>query len=466
MKKVSLVYFQHDLRIHDHPSLTFASQRELPIIGVYLLNQLDQQKTKWGFEKIGPYRQQFLYESLSVLKKNLSTLHIPLLVFTRDETLAAKHLKTNYDIEAIYAAIEPGSEEQRLLKSFQTALGIQKIFMHHDKPLLSPANYPWLLTQLPGRFTDARMKIESSIKINPIYPTLSPQLKTEGIEDDFANITKFSSQENPWMKGGEDAALTHLNQYFFENKYVLTYKETRNNMLRFEDSSKLSPALSLGLISPRMIYWQLKKVEETIKKNQSTYWIWFELLWRDYFYYLHLQKGDQFFSVEGIMHVKKNWQENQAYQDAILQAKTGYPLVDANLKELFQTGWMSNRGRQNVASFMAKILQLDWRFGASLFEHFLIDYDVSSNYGNWQYISGIGVDPREDRIFNITLQAKKYDEKGEYIKHWLPTLSKLPVPLLYQPWLINGLEMAMYHVEMGKDYPNPIVRDSRVELPD
>ncbi|MEN9819909.1 MAG: hypothetical protein RL379_687, partial [Bacillota bacterium] len=420
----------------------------------------------WGFQKMGNYRQQFLFESLSVLKNNLAKLHIPLLVWTRDTQSAANKLKANYDIDAIYAAIEPGSEERNLLKSFQIALGVTNVLMHHDKPLLSPTHYPWLLTNLPGRFTDARMKVESSISINPMYPTISPQIKIEAIEDDFATITQFPYQENPFMKGGEDAALTHLNQYFFETKEVLTYKETRNNMLRFEDSSKLSPALSLGLISPRMIYWQLKKVEETIKKNQSTYWIWFELLWRDYFYYLHLQKGDQFFLLEGIMHVKKNWIGKQTYQDAILEAKTGYPLVDANLKELFQTGWMSNRGRQNVASFMAKILQLDWRFGAALFEHFLIDYDVSSNYGNWQYISGVGVDPREDRIFNVTLQAKKYDEKGEYIKHWLPNLASLPVPLLYQPWLINGLVMAMYKFEMVKDYPNPIIRDSRIELKD
>jgi len=466
MKKVSLVYFQHDLRIHDHPGLTFASQRGLPIIGVYLLNPLEQQKSRWGFQKIGPYRQQFLFESLSVLKNNLAKLHIPLLVWTRDTQSAANQLKANYEIDTIYAAIEPGSEERNLLKAFQNALGVTNVLMHHDKPLLSPAIYPWLLSHLPGRFTDARMKVESSISINPMYSTISPQIKIETIEDDFATITQFPYQENPFMKGGEDAALTHLNQYFFETKEVLTYKETRNNMLRFEDSSKLSPALSLGLISPRMIYWQLKKVEETIKKNQSTYWIWFELLWRDYFYYLHLQKGDQFFLLEGIMHVNKNWIGKQTYQNAILEAKTGYPLVDANLKELFQTGWMSNRGRQNVASFMAKILQLDWRFGAALFEHFLIDYDVSSNYGNWQYISGVGVDPREDRIFNVTLQAKKYDEKGEYIKHWLPNLASLPVPLLYQPWLINGLEMAMYQFEMVKDYPNPIIRDSRIELKD
>ncbi|MEY3431812.1 MAG: hypothetical protein RIS53_710 [Bacillota bacterium] len=464
MKKVSLVYFQHDLRIHDHPGLTAASQKGLPIIGVYLLNQLEWKKTKYGLTKMGAYRQQFLFESLAVLKQNLASLNIPLLVFTREPKVAANQITLAFEIDAIYAAIEPGREEQNLLKAFQLELGVKKIFFTHDKPLLSPANYPWLLSQLPGRFTDARMKIESSIHINPIYPTISPQLIIETLTDDFQAISSYPYQNKPFIKGGETAALLHLNHYFFEKKDVLTYKETRNNMLRFEDSSKLSPALSLGLISPRWIYWQLKKVEATIKNNQSTYWLWFELLWRDYFYYLHLQKGDRFFLLEGIMNVKKHWEDNPTTQRAILDAKTGYPLVDANLKELFQTGWMSNRGRQNVASFIAKILKFDWRFGAALFEHFLIDYDVSSNYGNWQYVSGVGVDPREERIFNVTLQAKKYDEKGEYIKHWLPELAGLPVPLVYQPWLINGLEMGMYQFEIGKDYPHPIVRDARVEL--
>ncbi len=466
MKKVSLVYFQHDLRLHDHPGLTASRQRGLPIIGVYLCNQLELQSTIFGFQKMGNYRQQFLYESLSELKQNLATLNIPLLVLNRDPQSAANLLKTKYDIASIDAAVEPGIEEQNLLKTFQLALGVSSLYLHHDKPLLSPLDYPWLLKTLPGRFTDARMKIESAIKVMPLLPLLTPQPFIEGMEDDFSTLPFFKLQEKPWMKGGETSALEHLQNYFFMTKSVLTYKETRNNMLHFADSSKLSPALSLGLLSPRMIYWQLKRVEETLKKNQSTYWLWFELLWRDYFYYLHLQQGNRFFLITGIMNTKKHWQDNARYQQAILNAKTGFPLVDANLKELYQTGWMSNRGRQNVASFIAKILNLDWRFGAALFEHYLIDYDVSSNYGNWQYLAGVGVDPREDRIFNVTLQAKKYDQKGEYIKTWLPALAKLPVPLLFQPWTLNGLEMGIYQFEIGKDYPNPIVRDARVELKD
>jgi deoxyribodipyrimidine photo-lyase len=268
------------------------------------------------------------------------------------------------------------------------------------------------------------------------------------------------------LNGGESEAKKHLQQYFFINQHVLSYKETRNNMLAFQDSSKLSPALSLGLLSPRRIYAELKKVETILKKNASTYWLWFELLWRDFFYYLHFQVGDLFFMESGMQGHPHPWQTQPAYYQSILEAKTGYPLVDANLIELYQTGWMSNRGRQNVASFISKILRLDWRFGAALFEHFLIDYDVSSNYGNWQYISGVGVDPREDRIFNVSLQAKKYDPRGDYLAHWLPSLNKIPVPLRFEPWKMNGLEMAMYGCEIGRDYPKPILMDRRVQLQD
>ncbi len=215
MKKVSLVYFQHDLRIHDHPGLSQAKKSGLPIVGVYLLNSTELQNTKWGFLKMGPHRQQFLFESLITLKQNLSQLHIPFFVFTKDEKIAAKHLQEHYEIDAIYAAIEPGREEQNLFQSFQKALGIKKVLLSHDKPLLSPEHYPWLLTQLPGRFTDARIKIESLINVQPILPTISPQSPIEGMADDFAEITNHPFEENTLMKGGEDAALLHLNQYFF-----------------------------------------------------------------------------------------------------------------------------------------------------------------------------------------------------------------------------------------------------------
>ena len=168
MKKVNLVYFQHDLRIHDHPGLTAASQHGLPIIGVYLFNPIELENTAFGFQRMGLFRLQFLYESLRDLKDNLAKLNIPLFVFNRETTLAANVLKSAYEIHAIYAAVEPGRDEQVLLKAFQFELSVTTLVLHHDKALISPSDYPWLLKQLPGRFTDARIKIEASIHVRPL----------------------------------------------------------------------------------------------------------------------------------------------------------------------------------------------------------------------------------------------------------------------------------------------------------
>jgi deoxyribodipyrimidine photo-lyase len=463
-QKIVIVYFQHDLRIEDQPSLFAALKTNIPVVGVYLLPPQKQAMTTWGFKKTGPFRLQFLIESLLDLKNQLATLNVPLLVYLSDPLSAGNQIHNHYHVEHVYACVEPGSEEINLRQTFIAAVGNPPLTLTHDKPLLDPDDYPWLLSHLPNRFTDARMQIEMAIKIRPLLPSPTKQSVIAPILDDWQALQKMYLPKPQLFKGGETSAKQHLNHYFFGNKKILTYKQTRNNMLAFEDSSKLSPALSLGLLSPRWIYWELKKVEATFGKNDSTYWLWFELLWRDYFYFLHLKFANQFFSLSGLMGMTKSWENHPPYFEAILKAQTGYPLVDANLKELFTTGWMSNRGRQNVASFISKILNLDWRFGASLFEHYLIDYDVSSNYGNWQYLSGVGVDPREERIFNVSLQAKKYDPNGAYIKHWLPALNLIPVPLIYQPWRMNPLEMALYQCQIGQDYPAPIVDDSRVQL--
>ena len=461
--KVSIVLFQHDLRIDDQLSLMNAFKQGLPIIGVYLYPANEFKPTTWGFHQSGPYRQQFLWESLTDLKTNLLAFNIPLYVWMDDDLDSS--MMGPLSVDHVYAAVEPGDEEKLRLKNFIQSLGNPKLTLVHDKPLCSPITYPWLLTNLPKRFTDARIEIEKKISIDApltIPPHHQPSLPI--LKDDWQRLQSRINHVSTIIRGGETEAKKHLHQYFFVNQHVLTYKETRNNMLNFEDSSKLSPALSLGLLSVRTIYASLKKVELTLKKNQSTYWLWFELLWRDYFYFLHLQVGRVMFFEYGIQNLKQPWHNNPNFVNAILNATTGYPLIDANLKELYQTGWMSNRGRQNVASFMSKILRLDWRFGAALFEHYLIDYDVSSNYGNWQYVSGVGTDPREDRIFNVTLQAKNYDPTGAYLARWLPKLQFIPTPLRFQPWTMNGLQMGMYQCEIGKDYPLPIVMDSRVQL--
>ena len=172
-----------------------------------------------------------------------------------------------------------------------------------------------------------------------------------------------------------------------------------------------------GSISSRQIYWEIIDYEKEVKKNQSTYWLIFELIWRDYFKYIALKHQDAIFHLGGILNKDYHWDTADAKVNSWIEGTTREPFVNANMIELNKTGWMSNRGRQNVASYFAKDLLLDWRIGAAYFESQLIDYDVHSNYGNWMYVAGVGNDPR-DRKFNVRFQAERYDEGGKFQRLW------------------------------------------------
>jgi deoxyribodipyrimidine photo-lyase len=210
-----------------------------------------------------------------------------------------------------------------------------------------------------------------------------------------------------------------LKYYFAESQLVSQYKDTRNQLIGTDYSSKLSPWLALGCISPRFIHQELLKYEENFGANDSTYWLRYELLWRDFFRFMFKKHGNRYFSVFGISSQNNPPKSFDAKLfEAWKQGTTGDDFIDANMRELLVTGYMSNRGRQNVASYFCHRLQLDWRLGAAWFEEQLIDYDVSSNWGNWAYVAGVGNDAR-NREFNSVKQAALYDTDGKYRKLWL-----------------------------------------------
>ena len=211
-----------------------------------------------------------------------------------------------------------------------------------------------------------------------------------------------------------------MNHYFFETKCISDYKETRNGLIGADYSSKFSPWLALGCISPRFIFRELQQYEVEFGANDSTYWLVFELLWRDYFRFMMKKHQSKWFGKAGIKtnKIKLFKDDVQKLQDWI-EGKTGVDFVDANMIELKHTGFMSNRGRQNVASYLCNDLKLDWRLGAAYFEQQLIDYDVCSNWGNWAYLAGVGNDPRDNRYFNIDKQAAVYDKNSKYRNLWL-----------------------------------------------
>lgn len=270
------------------------------------------------------------------------------------------------------------------------------------------------------------------------------------------------------FKGGESRARARLDDLITSGA-MSAYKETRNGLLGTDFSSKLSAYLALGCITSRQIHESLKTFEDgtndTFKDapgygkgmNGGTESMRFELLWRDYMRLCTRKFGSKLFSLSGFKQKadsnekwsspsNTNGQDRvylQEVLDRFLNGTTGMGLIDASQRELFHTGYTSNRARQNVASFLAKHLWIDWRYGAEWYESLLADYDVSSNWGNWQYVSGVGNDPRDEaRIFNPVKQSFDYDPQAEYVKTWVPETRDLEPAQAFQLWTVPAEERA------------------------
>ncbi len=424
----TLIWFRNNLRTTDNLSLQKACKGD-KTIAVYFFDPRQFSLGAFGFKKTEKYRAQFLIESVADLKANLKELNIPLYLFCAKPEEKINDLLLKYGIDAIYLQSEWTRDENTVLENVKSSVCKKTKFVEsYDQFLFSPEHIPFSsVNEIPDIFTNFRKKCEKNVSIRAEIgvPEKKPSenyFETEThipslIELGFETFSGDSRSAFPF-KGGEESALERLNYYCWQSKKLATYKKTRNGLVGIDYSSKLSAWLANGCISPVTIYWEVKRFEKEIRKNQDTYWLIFELIWRDYFKYVSLKYKQKIFQLGGILDKRYTWNVNREILDSWINGKTKAPFVNANMIELLKTGWMSNRGRQNVASFWSKELQQDWRIGAAYFESMLIDYDVHSNWGNWMYNSGVGNDPR-DRKFNIDRQAAMYDSNGEFQKLWL-----------------------------------------------
>ncbi|MDP3679897.1 MAG: DASH family cryptochrome [Flavobacterium sp.] len=426
-KQKGLVWFRNDLRVHDNESLTNAIQENDTVIAVYCFDPRQFEETRFGFKKTEKFRAKFLIESVTVLRQNLKKLNITLLVYHQKPEDCIPEIVTQDEINSVYFQEEWTSEEMEVLENIKSKISVSVSFKAtYNQFLFHPEDIPFEIQSIPNVFTQFRNQCEKSTKVRPEFAvqpmseenwianeTVIPTMETLG----FTDFQMDSRTAFPF-RGGENEALQRLEHYFWETKKLSVYKLTRNELIGTEFSSKFSPWLANGSISAKTIYWEIVKYEQRIEKNDSTYWLIFELIWRDYFKYVSMKNGNSIFKIGGILDKKYDWKNNPLAIKNWINGTTEEPFVNANMIELQQTGWMSNRGRQNVGSYFAKNLLLDWRIGAAYFEAMLIDYDVHSNYGNWMYVSGVGNDPR-DRKFNIKLQAENYDGQSKFQKLWL-----------------------------------------------
>jgi len=422
----SVIWFRNNLRTLDNTSLFKAIHHHEKAIAVYFFDPKYFEIDTFGFKKTEKFRAKFLIETITDLKRNLADLNITLLTYFKNPEDKLPKICEEFSVETIYTQKEWTDEELQTNHLLKKALPNVKFVEDFDQFLYHPNVVSNDYSKIPDVFTNFRkgvekkVRIEAEISVSKVNETnlIDNNTKIPTLED--LGFEDFSTNRNTAFpfKGGETEALKRVNYYLFETKKVSVYKNTRNGLVGIDYSTKFSPWLANGSLSAKTIYWRIKQYEKEFGSNESTYWVIFELIWRDYFKFISLKYGSKIFQIEGILDVKYHWNNNSKAISQWIQGKTKDNFVNANMIELKETGWMSNRGRQNVASYFAKELLLDWRIGAAYFESILLDYDVHSNYGNWMYVSGVGNDPR-DRKFNTQFQAQNYDGNYKFRNLWL-----------------------------------------------
>lgn len=434
-----IVWLQNDLRVADNPLLHFA----FPPTYLLCLYVVDEQWFEPFLEgestpRMGPARLIFLWQSLMELRGELLQRGSDLLVRIGKPSDVVIELACSLNVRQVRVANHAGVDERAHIQQVASALPPDTMLDCMESGQLFDAHaLPFAREALPGSFSAFRRSVEETCIIPAARSAPVTLPAWPDAPRGFPPLKAVCEQSARWQpdrrqsfayKGGETAGHARLHEYLWRQRGGESYKKTRNGLLGANFSTRVSPWLASGCLSARQVNDAVKAWEAENGSTESSYWITFELLWREYFIKVAQQEGAEMFGS------RQPVTPCSAF-DAWRNAATGLPFIDAAMTELRLTGWLSNRARQNVASFLVKDLNVDWRLGALWFEHCLIDYDVASNWGNWRYISGVGRDPRQDRYFNVLKQAGHYDPRGLYVAHWLTKLEKLPTGLeRHQPW--------------------------------
>ena len=417
MHKVGLFWFHTDLRIADNPTLVRASQEVDRLICIYCLPPASPGNKSPN--RLSDHRLQFLKESLTELDGSLSQLGQQLHVIYAPALETIAQLITRHDVAAIYGSSSADYYDNEVWQLLKKRYPMITVSQTSSSSLISPEQLPFPLDALPDSFSKFRRQVEPIDIGNPLVaPESLPRPPANATVSQWQRLfPAFNQNPSPLFSGGESNGAKHL-QAYFARSLASSYKTTRNGLDGMDYSTKFSPWLANGNLSSRTVMKALKKYEQSVEKNDSTYWIYFELLWRDYFHFYALKYGVRLFSFSGIKQHKPSTSFYAERYQKWCQGNTPYPIVNACMNQLNSSGYLSNRGRQLTASCFVHELNLDWRYGAAYFEEQLIDYDVASNWGNWQYLAGVGSDPRGHRQFDLAKQTQLYDPDNIFIHKW------------------------------------------------
>lgn len=416
----ALMWFTRDLRLDDQPALRLAAEADM-LLCVFVVDPRWFRQTSRQSRPMGRHRWRFLLQSLRALDATLRNYGQRLHIACGEPSETITTLSRQYGIEQIFVSRQPGTEEafERAMVRHHLA-GQARLHTLETLTALQQKDLPFNLSDLPPTFSQFRKAIESA-GIQAQRPQSRPLSlpPAPGLEEDRPEAMPATDPAaSPCFQGGEQPGLDRLNHYLFQSHAIARYKETRNALDEADASSRLSPWLANGTLSVRRVACEISRYEESHQRNESTYWLWFELLWREYFHWYAYKHRRKLFAASG---TGRTGIPNCFYPHrfrAWVESNTEWPLVNACMNQLRQTGWISNRARQIVASCFVNELELDWRFGAAWFQDQLVDYDVGSNWGNWQYLAGVGADPRGKRHFNLLKQQQQFDPDGAFVARW------------------------------------------------
>ena len=437
MKKIGLYLFTNDLRINDNLLLHHATQSVDELICVIVEPTLSQFSADFAQElEYGSRRRDFVSQSIVTLATNLEGLGQKLILLSQYQLEPNTTIQTlsrviaSQNVTHFFASAHCGYDERSLTNELLDKHPNLISSLSHQSTLFEQDELPFELSKLPRSFTKFRMQVEH-MDINVTEAVISHLPPAPASLSEESEVLTESPLSTLYV-GGETAGLAHLKHYFSQS-YARSYKQTRNAFDGIENSTKFSPWLALGCVSPKTIYQHLKQFEAQHGANDSTYWIYFELLWREYFYWKGLSLGSSLFGANNKPDNQHTSTTSNLFFAKWKSGNTNYPIVDACMRQLNATGYMSNRGRQLVASCLIYELGIDWRHGAAYFESQLIDYDVASNWGNWAYIAGAlnsqanSQDNKQDsanqtqpksRHFDLVKQTEMYDPNHTFINKW------------------------------------------------
>ena len=443
-KKSVIWWIRRDIRLHDNQALSAALATDLPVVPIYILddNLLKQSNLK---------RLNFLFENLHSLDTFLQEKGNHLIIRSGNPFNCLKNLFRESNADAIFTEADFSPYAKDRDEKIASAVPLHllpgmsirapsEVYKQDGKPytVFTPYSHQW----------------HSSI---PSFPPLK-------IPDQIPALFDLTSEPipasipHPLFPAGERIAVERLQDFL--NKHIQTYSMNRD-LVGVEGTSNLSPYFHFGVLSARSAYYlaELQKQNQVSIQAVNSIEAWInELVWRDFYIMILSEFPHVLKEAFRESYNRIAWRNAEVDFRAWKAGETGYPLVDAGMRQLQETGWMHNRARMIAASFLCKDLLINWQWGESWFNEQLIDGDLAANNGGWQWCAGCGTDATPYfRVFNPIIQSRKFDPTGVYIRTWIPELRNVPTQFIHTPWEMPLELQTKVRCEVGKNYPNRII---------